>query len=177
MHSVGQPRVPTTGYDERPRPKNPGGRAPIVWAALVLVVLSAVGVVASKAAFGEVTETPQAGPTAAPGVLAPSTAVRNILGTVITVTFGTPRTELEDTGKHMVSVPVTVTNINNKSGTYDLTFQALDSKGRLITTDSAYVPNLAGNQSAQLRVFSLVNDTLVAQIMKAQFRVVEAVAD
>jgi hypothetical protein len=128
--------------------------------------------------FGSVGDTnPQAGPTAAPGVPAPSPAVRNVLGTVITVTFGAPRTELEDTGKHMVSVPVTVTNINNKSGTYDLTFQALDSKGHLITTDMAYVPNLAGNQSAQLRVFSLVNDTLVAQIMTAHFRVVEAVAD
>ena len=177
MHTLGQPRVPTTGYEGRRAPKGPRGKAPIAWAALVLTVLTGVGVVASKAAFGEVAETPTPGPTAAPGVPAPSPAVHNILGTVITVTFGAPRTELEDTGKHMVSVPVTVTNINNKSGTYDLTFQALDSKGRLITTDSAYVPNLAGNQSAQLRVFSLVNDTLVAQIMKAQFRVVEAVAD
>jgi hypothetical protein len=176
MHTVGQARVPTTGYEGR---RALGSRrAPIAWAALVLAVLAAVGVVASKAAFGSVADAnPNAGPTAAPGVPAPSPSVRNVLGTVITVNFGAPRTELEGTGKHMVSVPVTVTNINGKAGTYDLTFQALDSKGHLITTDSAYVPNLAGNQSAQLRVFSLVNDTLVAQVMKAQFRVVEAVAD
>ncbi|HZE67631.1 MAG TPA: hypothetical protein VE081_13420 [Sporichthyaceae bacterium] len=150
----------------------------IAWAGLVLAVLSGVGLVASQAAFGEVAETNATpGPSAAPGVPAPSPAVRNVLGTVITVSFGAPRTELEDTGKHMVSVPVTVTNVDGHGGSYDLTFQALDSKGRLITTDTAYVPNLAGRQSAQLRVFTIVNDTLVAQLMKAQFRVVEAVAN
>jgi hypothetical protein len=150
----------------------------IAWAGLVLAVLSGVGLVASQAAFGTVADSsPTAGPSAAPGVPAPSPAVRNVLGTVITVSFGAPRTELEGTGKHMVSVPVTVTNINNHSGSYDLTFQALDSKGRLITTDSAFVPDLSGGQSAQLRVFNIVNDTLVAQLMKAKFRVVEAVAD
>jgi hypothetical protein len=177
MHTAGQARVPTAGYDERRRAKQSRGRAPIAWAALVLVVLGGVGVVASKAAFGEVTETPVAGPTAAPGVPAPSPAVRNVLGTVITVNFGAPHTALESTGKQMVSVPVTVTNINGRPGTYDLTFQALDSKGHLITTDSAYVPNLGGGQSARLQVFNIVNDTLVAQLMKAQFRVVEAVAN
>jgi hypothetical protein len=176
MQTVDRGRVPTAGYERRSS-KDRRGRAPIAWAALVLAVLAAVGLVASKAAFGEVAESPAAGPSAAPGVPAPSPAVHNILGSVITVTFGAPRTELESTGKHMVSVPVTVTNINGKAGTYDLTFQALDSKGHLITTDSAYVPNLSGGQSAQLRVFSIVNDTLVSQLMKAQFRVVEAVAD
>jgi hypothetical protein len=177
MQTVERGRVPTAGYEPR-RSKNPRRRAPIAWAALVLAVLAAVGLIASKAAFGEVADAnPAAGPSAAPGVPAPSPAVHNILGTVITVSFGAPRTELEATGKHMVSVPVTVTNINGKSGTYDLTFQALDSKGHLITTDAAYVPNLSGGQSAQLRVFSIVNDTLVSQLMKAQFRVVEAVAD
>ncbi|HEY2834634.1 MAG TPA: hypothetical protein VGJ14_19600 [Sporichthyaceae bacterium] len=150
----------------------------VAWAGLVLAVLSGVGLVASQAAFGSVADTnPTAGPSAAPGVPAPSPAVANVLGTVITVSFGSPRTELEDTGKHMVSVPVTVTNINGHAGSYDLTFQALDSKGRLITTDSAYVPNLDGRQSAQLRVFNIVNDTLVPQLMKARFRVVEAIAD
>jgi hypothetical protein len=177
MQTADRGRVASAGYEHR-RAEQPRRRGPIIWAALVLAVLVAVGLFASKAAFGEIAETnPQPGPSAAPGVPAPSPAVHNILGTVITVSFGTPRTQLEDTGKPMISVPVTITNINGKAGTYDLTFQALDSKGRLITTDSAYVPNLGGGQSAQLRVFNIVNDTLVAQLAKAQFRVVEAVAD
>jgi hypothetical protein len=180
MQTADRGRVPTAGYEHRrtAKAKAPRGRAPIAWAALVLAVLASVGLIASKAAFGSVADTnPTVGPSAAPGVPAPSPAVHNIIGTVITVSFGAPRSELEGTGKHMVSVPVTVTNINGKAGTYDLTFQALDSKGHLITTDTAYVPDLDGGQSAQLRVFNIVNDTLVAQLMKAQFRVVEAVAD
>ena len=177
MHTADRPRVATAQYEQR-RTEQPRRRGPIVLAALVLAVLSAVGLIASKAAFGEVAESnANPGPSAAPGVPAPSAGVRNVLGTVITVSFGAARTELEDTGKHMVSVPVTVANIDGHAGSYDLTFQALDSKGRLITTDSAYVADLAGRQSAQLRVFNIVNDTLVAQLMKAQFRVVEAVAD
>ncbi|HEX4223596.1 MAG TPA: hypothetical protein VHZ97_14605, partial [Pseudonocardiaceae bacterium] len=94
-----------------------------------------------------------------------------------TVTFGTPYTELDNTGLVMATVPVSVANITDHAASYNLQFAARDATGQLITTDSAFVPDVAPGQTAQVRVFDIVNNTLVPKLMKAHYSVTLAAVE
>jgi hypothetical protein len=151
------------------------------WAGLLLAIGSAVGLLGAPAAFGSVSD---AGKTAPVAATAPAAADTNsslptaqVLTRDVTVTFGSPYTELDNTGLLMATVPVSVQNITDETASYNLQFAARDATGQLITTDSAFVPDVAAGQTAQVRVFNIVNNTLVPKLMKAHYSVTQAAAD
>jgi hypothetical protein len=158
----------------RARRARPQG-AEMAWAGLILAVLSGIGLVASQSAFGSVAHQGTAPPvTGTDGK--PAGAVPGVVGTDIDVKFGRPIIELEEFGQRKVTVPVTITNRSDRRASFDLDFEARDAKGKVITTDNAFVPGLAGEQVAQVRVFNIVNDKLLDQLLKATFAVTSAVA-
>lgn len=158
----------------RARRVRPQG-AEMAWAGLILAVLSGIGLVASQSAFGSVAHQPTtqqpAGSDGKPAVVVPG-----VVGTDLDVKFGSPTIELEEFGLRKMSVPVTITNRSDRRASFDLDFEARDAKGKVITTDDAFVPGLAGEQVAQIRVFNIVNDKLLEELMKATFTVTSAVA-
>jgi|GEM_PF-5249135 len=156
-----------------------GRRGLAAWAGLLMAVAAAGGLVAAPSAFGSsakprtvATPAVVAVPAPVPDLAAQTAAV---LSRDIKVSFGAPGTQLDDTGQVMCFVPVTITNVSGHSAGYDLRFTAIDDKGRQITTDSASIPKLDDNQSAQINVFNIVNSTLVPRLLTAQFRVSQAV--
>jgi hypothetical protein len=74
----------------------------------------------------------------------------------------------------MATLPVSVKNITDSTASYNLQFAARDAQGNLITTDSAFVPNVTGGQTAQIRVFNIVNNTMVPKLMNAHYSVTQA---
>lgn len=150
-------------------------------AGLILAAFAGIGLVASASAFGSVAApapsvapsvSPDGPPAAAPG----NGQSGRVAGTDLDVVFGVQHVELEDSGLRTMNLPVTVTNRSDRSASFDIDFEARDAAGKSITTDTAYVPNLAAGQSAQLRVFNLVNDRLLEELGMAGFVVTGAVA-
>ena len=148
------------------------------WAGVLLSVVSVVGLVVAPAAFGstgaDAARTPPApvgGSAASANADAPTAAV---LSRDITVSFGAPHTELDDTGLVMATVPVSVKNLTDRTASFNLVFEARDDKGQVITTDSSFVPNVIAGQTAQVRVFNIVNSALVPKLMSAHYDVSQA---
>jgi hypothetical protein len=151
------------------------------WAGVLLAAVAAAALLGAPAAFGSVSAAGSTPPVAAP---APSVADANstlptaqVLSRDVTVTFGTPYTELDNTGLVMATVPVSVVNITDHTASYNLQFAARDATGQLITTDSAFVPDVAPGQTAQVRVFDIVNNALVPKLMKAHYSVTLAAVE
>jgi len=151
------------------------------WAGVLLAGLASAALLGAPAAFGSVSDPGNTPPVAAP---APPAADANsplptaqVLTRDVTVIFGTPYTELDNTGLVMATVPVSVQNITDHTASYNLQFAARDTTGQLITTDSAFVPDVAAGQTAQIRVFNIVNNTLVPKLMKAHYSVTQAAVD
>ena len=46
--------------------------------------------------------------------------------------------------------------------------------GQVLTEDSAYVPNLGAGQTANVAVFTIVNNELAPELKDAEFKVTEA---
>lgn len=150
-------------------------------AGLILAAFAGIGLVASASAFGSVAEpapsiAPSVSPDGVPAVAPGNGQSARVAGADLDVLFGVPHVELEDSGLRTMNLPVTVTNRSDRRASFDIDFEARDSSGKSITTDSAYVPDLAAGQSAQLRVFNLVNDRLLEELGKAGFVVTGAVA-
>ncbi|MGQ0466477.1 MAG: hypothetical protein ACT4QG_14280 [Sporichthyaceae bacterium] len=146
-------------------------------ASLVLAIFAAIGLIASVTAFGSVESptqgTPIVSPTSSPdGKPAP---VSGVVGEDIDVVFGTPRIELDEFGLQRLSVPMTITNKTKNDASFDFDLEARTPSGELVTTDTAYVPNLAPGQSAQIRVFNFVNEKLIEKLAKAEYSVASAV--
>jgi hypothetical protein len=161
-----------------------GSRPPRVtaWAGVVLAAVAAAGLLGAPAAFGSVSDAGSTPPVAAPP--APPAADSNstlptaqVLTRDVTVTFGAPYTELDNTGLVMATVPVSVKNITDHTASYNLQFAARDATGQLITSDSAFVPGVAPGQTAQVRVFNIVNNTLVPKLMNAHYSVTQAAVE
>ncbi|MGQ0842493.1 MAG: hypothetical protein ACT4QF_00010 [Sporichthyaceae bacterium] len=158
----------------RRRARRQGGEMAL--AGLVLAVFAAIGLVASASAFGSVAgpQTPTLAPTVGPDGK-PSAAVVGVVGRDIDVVFGATHVELEEFGLRRMNVPVTITNRTDRRLNLDLDFAARSS-GKTVTTDSAYVADLAPGQSAQIRIFNIVNDRLLDELAKAEFVTTGAVA-
>jgi hypothetical protein len=152
------------------------------WAGPVLAAMAAAALIGSPAAFGSVSDghttpaLPATVPAAGPAVQ-PGTTTAAVLSRDITVSFGAPHTLLDDTGQVMSTVPVSIANISGHSASFNVVFEARDAKGKLVTTDSAFVPDLAAGQTAQIRVFNLVNDKLVPNLLNAHYSVSEAMIE
>lgn len=174
--SGGRDPMSTTELGRRPRHEaglEPGKRRPrdrVARAGTVLAVLAAIGLVATQSGFGPV---PGRGGDAAAGAPGGSPTV-GVIGRDLEVSFGAARVELEEFGLQRVTVPVVVTNRTDRKVSFDLTLEARSSSGGLITTDDAYLRNLARGQSAQLLAFNIVNDELIPPLLIAQYRVAEA---
>lgn len=145
-------------------------------AALVLALFAAIGLIASVTAFGSV-DSPSAKPAATPsaGPDGKPAPVSGVVGKDIDVVFGSPRVELDEFGLQRLSLPVTITNKTEDDASFDLDFEARTSSGALVTTDTAYVPDLAPGQAAQIRIFNFVNEKLLAQLTNAVYSVGTAV--
>lgn len=154
---------------------------------MVISVAAAAGLAASSAAFGSVSGghfrsmaaviTPPATANGRPTAGDLEASANLMLSRYLKVAFGPPHTELDESGLVMSTVPVTITNITGHSASFNLEFAARDAEGRLITTDSAVAPNLAAGQTAQLRVFNIVNNTLVPRLLAAHYSVSNVVAN
>jgi hypothetical protein len=151
------------------------------WAGLFMAAVAGVGLVGTPAAFGSVSEAGSTPPAAAPAPAAADSdstlSTTDVLTRDITVSFGSPYTQLDNTVLVMATVPVSVRNITDHAASYNLQFAARDATGRVITTDSAFVPNVAAGQTAQIRVFNIVNSTLVPRLMSAHYSVTQAAVD
>jgi len=117
----------------------------------------------------------QAGaPAAAPAT--PARVPDSGTGKSVTVTIGKLTLTTDYTGVNQTSLPVTVTNTGSLTHSFDVQFVALDPAGQRITSDTGTAANLRPGQTAQLRVFELVNDTLVRALMTATFQVASVFA-
>lgn len=154
------------------------GRGGIAGIAIVLAVLSFVGMVASQAAFSAVGGGSKAAPIGTPVPLAVAQAqtTETVLATQAKVEIGKVSQELDSSGVMRTSLSVTVTNISKGTLSYDFEFTALDKKGRPISggVDTAYIPTLDPGQSATVKVFNILNDTLSAELLKATFQTTKA---
>jgi hypothetical protein len=147
------------------------------WAGILLSIVAAVGLTVAPAAFGSTGTSSAPPPNPAAGSVAVpdgDASTAQVVSRDITVTFGAPHTELDNTGLVMATVPVSVQNITDHTASYNLVFEARDATNQVITTDSAFVPNVAPGQIAQVRVFNIVNSTLVPKLMTAHYDVSQA---
>lgn len=149
------------------------------WVGIVLAVLATVGLFASQAAFGNVADTRVSGggeivAGGSPSVADPSATTRQVLTQQLGVAIGEVRRELDQSGIRRATLPVTVTNTSDRTRTFQLEFQARGADGQPLTTDSARITSLGAGQTATIQVFSILSDTLSAELAKATFSVTSA---
>lgn len=150
------------------------------WVAIVLAVLSAFGMVASQNAFAAIENVVRPAPPVVvdrtPTVDAQAATTEEVLRRQLKVEIGDVVTELDGSGEKRAALVVTVTNIGDRTSSFDLDFVATDAKGERITADTAFIPSLGADRSATIRVFNIVSDTLAAKLAKATFAVATAAA-
>lgn len=164
-----------TGLGSRRRA---AGKAEIAWVGILLAILAFVGMVASQAAFSAVTSVGRSDAKPVVTRVAPAAAqaatTQTVLSTQVKVEIGNVSQELDPSGITRTALTISVTNISNVTRSFDLEVEAVDAKGRRITTDTAFVPILGAGKSASVRVFNILNDDLAAKILTAKFTVVKA---
>lgn len=93
----------------------------------------------------------------------------------LTVRFG-EYTATERYGIKDGSLTVVVTNTSAERQTFDFKVEALHADGTRITTDTAYVADLAPGQSDEISMFDVASQKDVPLLGTAAFRVIEASA-
>lgn len=155
-------------------------KADTAWVAIVLAVLSALGMIASQNAFAAIESVVRPAPPVAvdrtPTVDAQDQTTEQVLGKQLKVEIGDLVTELDGSGVQRAALVVTVTNLDRRTLSFDLDFTATDAKGKPLTSDSSFIPSLGAGKAATVRVFNIVSETLAPQLAKATFAVTKAAA-
>lgn len=156
------------------RDRRPGRE--LALAGIALAFLATVGTFAAQAAFSTITERDVVAeaPVVALGVSA-STDTKDVLEKLLNVDIHGWRLSLDESGISSSALSITVTNKSKSTRSFDLKLEALH-EGKLLTTDSAYIPNLKAGQSANVSVFNIVSTTLAPELEKADVRITEAFA-
>ncbi len=157
-------------------PKKKGIRRDTAWIAIALAILAAFGMVASQTVFAAVGSKPAPVVNTAPPAEVIALTTEQVLKSQAEVEIGKVSSELEGSGIKQTSLALTITNISGKTLSYDMEIQAFDAKGKLITTDSLYVPTLGDGKSANVRVFNLLGSDMASALATATFQVVKAAA-
>lgn len=158
------------------RERTPGGELAV--AGIVLAFLATVGMFAAQAAFSTIldrkTVTPAVAAAEPDKSASPST--KDVLSQMLSVDIRDWSLTLDDLGVSEASLAVTVTNKSKSTKSFDLKFEAQDSKGKVLTSDAAFIPNLKSGQSANIRVFNITSVVLAPELKEADVRITEAVA-
>jgi hypothetical protein len=157
-------------------PRKKGARRDVAWIAILLSILAAFGMVASQTVFDSVHSKKGAVVNPAPIEVVEAQSTQQVLATQAKVDLGKVFSELDPSGVPQTSLALTVTNISGKTLSYDLEIQAVDANGKVITHDTAYVPDLEPGKSADVRVFNLLGDDMKSKLSTATFTVTKASA-
>lgn len=155
-------------------PKRKGVRRDTAWIAIVLSILSAIGMVASETVFSAVGSKPAPVVNTAPPEVVQALTTEQVLNSQAQVAIGKVYSELEGSGIKQTSLAVTVTNITGTTLSFDLEFAAFDKDGKEITRDNAFVPTLGPGKTASIRVFNLLGNEMAQKMSSGSFKVVKA---
>jgi hypothetical protein len=95
-----------------------------------------------------------------------------ILQNDLDVSFGQFTSETDEYGFGSSSLTVTITNKSSDSFSGSIEIEAVDSTGKRLSTDYAYVSNLAAGQAQDFEVFTLVSSDEYDAYAAASFDVV-----
>jgi hypothetical protein len=155
-------------------PKRNGARRDTAWIAIALSILAAFGMVASQTVFDSVGSTKRPVVNPAPIEAVQAATTEQVLASQAKVDIGKTYTELDPSGVPQTSLAMTITNTSGKTLSYDLEIAAIDAKGKVITTDTAFVPTLENGQVANVRVFNLLGADMASKLATATFKVTKA---
>jgi hypothetical protein len=160
------------------RDRTPGAELAVT--GIALAFLATVGMFAAHAAFSTIldrkpTAAAPAVTVAAPGAGA-SPSTKDVLDQMLKVDIQDWSLSLDEYGISEASLAVTVTNKSKNTKSFDLKFEALTDKGKSLTTDAAFIPNLKPGQSANVSVFNITSTVLAPELKQADVRITEAVA-
>lgn len=96
-----------------------------------------------------------------------------ILKKNVQVDFGSFYAVTDEYGLTDSKLTVTVTNKSDKSKSFSVQVEAVDSSGKRIDTDTIYVNSLASGQSQDVDAFTYVNSDKIDAMNSATFKVVE----
>ena len=150
-----------------------GGKG-LAIAAIVISVVSGIGVLASQAfysaALNQVSESfddVSASLDAAAG-----DHTDDLLSNELDVTLGAFSVTTDQYGLQTTALPVHVTNKSNESHLYNIQIEAVDPQGNRIDDDYISVDGLAPGQSQDFKAFTLVTSDKVDTFKTAQFKIV-----
>ncbi len=156
-------------------PKRKGAKRETAWIAIALAILAAFGMVASQTVFSAAGgDKPAPVVNTAPPVEVQALTTEQVLGSQAKVEIGKVYSELEGSGVKQTSLALTITNIGGRTLSFDMEIQALDAKGKVITSDTLFVPTLGDGKSASVRVFNLLGSDMASALSTATFKVVKA---
>jgi hypothetical protein len=136
-------------------------------AAVILSVVSMVGVVASQSFYGNaLDQVSESLDTSIGG------NTDKVLAEFVTVEHGKFTYKKDEFGSEETALPVKITNKGDKAMSFDITIEALDSSGARIGDDTVYVNALAPGKTANEVIFEFADNG--AQLAKATFKVSEA---
>jgi hypothetical protein len=147
-------------------------------AAVIIALVSVVGVLGSQAFYGKVIDDTakqiDKGFAKVDEDMDTATGANTdkVLADLVTVKTGKFSYTKDAYGLEETALPVTVTNKSSKTMSFDITIEALDSTGTRIADDTLYVNALAPGKSATEKIFTLTNDG--AKLAKATFKVSKA---
>jgi hypothetical protein len=136
-------------------------------AAVILSVVSMVGVIASQSFYGNVLDKASESLDTSLGG-----NTDKVLAEYVTVKPGKFSYKKDQFGIEETALPVRITNKSGKVMSFDVTVEALDSSGARIGDDTVYVNALAPGKTANGVIFQLTNNG--AQLAKATFKVSKA---
>ncbi|MCD7100731.1 DUF4190 domain-containing protein [Pseudoclavibacter sp. 13-3] len=151
-----------------------GGKG-LAIAAIVISVVSGIGVLASQAFYSAALNKVSEGLDEVSASLDAATGDKTdeLLGTAVDVQLGqftatTGQYGITDTG-----LPVHVTNKTTESHSYSIHIEAVDAQGTRILDDYLHADGLGAGQSQDFKEFQFVSSDKIDAMKNAQFKVVE----
>lgn len=103
-------------------------------------------------------------------------ATEQVLAEDLDVKIGRYKLTDQGFGLRDGALTVTLTNKDDKRQSFDVKLEAVSAGGQRISTDTAYVSDLAPGQADEVEMFEFATDTDMTQLKGATFKVIEASA-
>lgn len=101
-------------------------------------------------------------------------STEEVLQNYVDVELGDFETSTDEYGITETKMTVKVTNKTNKTSSFNIQVEAVDTNGNRINQDYVYANNLTAGQSQEFEIFNFVSSEQINAMKSAKFNIVEA---